>query len=208
MIKMTSQMAKINAQIVRRLRVLRHRHFDSLVFIHINKTGGSSIEKALRIPFEHRTALEKIREIGERRWNKKHTFTVIRNPWDKVVSHYHYRVQTNQTSLRDQSISFRDWVLRSYKHKDPKYYDTPKMFMPQIEWISDQNQHILVDRICRFENLAPDFQQLCEHIGKVVELPHLKVSKRIHYREYYDKETEEVIAECFDKDIRQFEYQF
>jgi len=37
---------------------------DGFLFIHINKTGGSSIEQALKIPQEHATAAEKIAELG------------------------------------------------------------------------------------------------------------------------------------------------
>jgi len=35
---------------------IKHNIIDDFVFIHINKAGGSSIEKALAIPFEHKTA--------------------------------------------------------------------------------------------------------------------------------------------------------
>jgi hypothetical protein len=68
------------------LRAIRNRYLDSYVFIHINKTGGSSIEMALKLRAEHLTVQEKIKEIGVRRWQEKLSFTVVRNPWDKVVS--------------------------------------------------------------------------------------------------------------------------
>jgi len=81
-------MNKVLTKASRIIQSIKYRHFDRFVFIHINKTGGSSIEKALNIPLEHKTALEKISEIGHINWTMKHSFTVIRNPWDKVVSHY------------------------------------------------------------------------------------------------------------------------
>ena len=89
---------------------LRHQFVDKFVFIHINKTGGSSVERALKIPFGHETALEKIARMGRTQWDRRFSFTVIRNPWDKVVSHYHFRVQTNQTNLADNPIQFNEWV--------------------------------------------------------------------------------------------------
>ncbi|MDP7221481.1 MAG: sulfotransferase family 2 domain-containing protein, partial [Arenicellales bacterium] len=138
----------------------------SLIFIHINKTGGTSIEKALRIPSEHKTALEKIVELGRANWDRRFTFAVARNPWDRVVSHYHYRVQTNQTRLADDPIAFSRWVCLAYGQQDPVYYDNPIMFMPQMSWIADHNGNVLVDKTLRFETLSKDFVDLCQTIGK------------------------------------------
>lgn len=194
--------------LIRRWIDWRHRHLDAFFFIHINKTGGSSIKMALKIPSEHKTALEKIEEAGRKTWEKRYTFTVVRNPWDKVVSHYHYRVQTGQTGLSEQPVSFKEWVALTYGKQDPRYYNKPKMFMPQLDWISDQQGNVLVDDICRFENLQEDFQRVCQRIGKEASLPHLKASQRGHYREYYDAETVQIVADWFEKDIQYFEYQF
>lgn len=186
----------------------RHRYFDNFIFIHINKTGGSSIVKSLRIPFDHKTAKQKIEEIGSEHWEKKFSFTVVRNPWDKVVSHYHYRVQTNQTDLGVKNIEFRKWVLSTYGSKDPFYYNNPKMFMPQSDWITGHNGKIIVDHICRFENLNDDFSTICKKLGKKSNLPHLKASKRGHYRNYYDDDTIEIVTNWFEKDIKNFGYRF
>lgn len=186
----------------------KHNQFDSIVFIHINKTGGSSVASSLSLPHEHKTALEKIAELGESRWNSKYTFTIVRNPWDKVVSHYHYRVKTNKTGLNDKPIGFRQWVELSYRNKDPAYYDNPKMFMPQIDWISDAEGQILVDKVCFFETLEKDFNNLCYQLGVTAPLPHLKASNRSHYRDYYDKRTAKIVAQWFAADLEIFGYTF
>jgi len=184
------------------------QHIDNFIFIHINKTGGSSIEKALGLSLEHKTALEKIEEIGYKKWKNCFSFTVVRNPWDKVVSHYHHRVQTNQTDLGVRPVKFKDWVKLTYRDKDSFYYDKPKMFMPQTDWITDHDGQILVDYICRFENISHDFSYVCGILGKTVSLPHIKASKRDHYTVYYDKETIEIIASWFREDIKRFGYEY
>ena len=191
-----------------RLQKARTRYIDKFVFIHINKTGGSSIEKALNLPLEHKTAIEKIRKMGRKRWNSRFTFAVVRNPWDKVVSHYHYRVQTGQTGMGDKHISFPEWVKRAYGAQDPRYYDKPRMFMPQIDWIADSKGNILVDKILHFENINKEFQEAMKTIGKDITLPHTKSSKRGDYREYYDQASIEIIRNWFQKDITAFSYQF
>ncbi|MEA1988675.1 MAG: sulfotransferase family 2 domain-containing protein, partial [Pseudomonadota bacterium] len=93
---------KVKRKVKRKVNSIRHLHFDKFVFIHIGKTGGTSVEKILNIPHEHKIALDKMQEIGIDKWNSKLKFAIVRNPWDKVVSHYHYRVKTNQTQLRDK----------------------------------------------------------------------------------------------------------
>jgi len=192
----------------RAIRFYKYHNFDSFIYIHINKTGGSSIEKALSIPTEHKTALEKIEEIGQKAWNKKYTFTVIRNPWDKVVSQYHYRVNTNQTNLRENPIEFKEWVKRTYGYQDAYYYDTPKMFMPQVDWLTDHSGKILVDEIIHFENLEVEFNEVLEKLGRNKTLPHVKKSNRGNYREYYDDETIEMVRNWFERDIEEFGYQY
>jgi len=187
---------------------LRHRYFDDFVFIHINKTGGSSVEKALKIPFEHKTALEKIDELGRKAWERKFTFAIIRNPWDKVVSHFHWRVKMNTTSLGDQPVPFREWVKLAYGDNDPRYYDIEKMFMPQTDWIADSGGQILVDHTCRFENLNEDFDFVARKLGIDTALPHIKPSKRGNYRDYYDDNTMAIVAQWFAKDIKNFGYEF
>ena len=183
-------------------------HSKEFIFIHINKTGGSSIEQALNLPLDHRTALEKIAEVGRDSWDRLLTFTVVRNPWDKVASHYHYRVETNQTGLGDQHIDFNAWVKRTYGVKDQYYYDKPRMFMPQIDWIADEYGRILVDEIIRFENLKSEFDRVLQKLGISATLPHVKKSDRGNYWEYYDSEAIDIVHKWFERDIELFGYQF
>lgn len=205
---MRSSLIRASNKIVKKIHRLQHKYIDNFVFIHINKTGGSSIEKALKLPLEHKTAQEKIKELGDKNWSNKFTFAVVRNPWDKVVSHYHYRVQTNQTNLGNNPINFKDWVRLAYGEQNPTYYDQPKMFMPQFDWIADNEGRILVNFVGQFENLTEDFNYVCKKLNKTVELQHYKASKRGSYRDYYDDKTIEIIAHWFSKDLEKFEYKF
>jgi hypothetical protein len=177
-------------------------------FVHINKTAGSSIERALGLPFRHRTALELIEELGREEWRRRFTFTVVRNPWDKVVSHYAYRVRTDQTALGDRHLSFAEWVRETYGRRNPAYYDNPKMFMPQVDWISDREGQVLVNFVARFESLERDFATICTRLGRECRLPHLKRSRRGDYHAFYDDESRQTVAAWFDKDLREFAYRY
>lgn len=111
-----------------KLRRWRNHHLSRYVFIHINKTAGSSIEQALELRFEHKTAIEKRSELGSRRWDRPFKFCFVRNPWDRVLSHYSYRVKTNQTGLGNGHLGFNKWVRVAYGERAPQYCDQPKMF--------------------------------------------------------------------------------
>lgn len=199
---------KAGSHHVRRLRVRYFKYFADAAFVHINKTAGSSVERALGLPFQHKTARELRDQIGPRRWTKRFTFTFVRNPWDKVASHYHYRVMTNKTGLATARLPFNDWVVRAYGDRDPHYYDNPKMFMPQNQWIVDEDGEIMVDFIGYFENLEADFRKICDVLRIEARLPHLKRSNRKDYRELYSPEAAEVVACRFAEDLERFGYSF
>ncbi|MCG3169176.1 MAG: hypothetical protein CALGDGBN_00689 [Pseudomonadales bacterium] len=197
------------AKIARHMFKIREKYLSHFVFVHINKTGGTSIAKALRLPLEHRTAHEKLVYMGQERWNKKFSFCFVRNPWDKVVSHYHYRVSTNQSNMAVDAISFGDWVRRAYQNKEPKYFDVPRMFSPQIDWMSDQNGNNIISYAGRYENLQEDFDFVCNKIEIApIKLPHLKASYRSNYQDYYDKQSKFIVASHFRKDIKAFGYYY
>ena len=76
-------------------------HVNKLIFIHIPRTGGSSIEHALvdkdwghidadgndQFFLKHITA-EEARRVYMKEWKGYAKFSVVRNPWDKAVSDY------------------------------------------------------------------------------------------------------------------------
>jgi hypothetical protein len=182
--------------------------WPSYVFIHINKTAGSSIERALLLRFEHRTALEKRAELGDWRWNRAFRFSFVRNPWDKVASHYFYRVKRNVTGLADNPIPFPTWVHLAYEEHDPRYVNRPKMFMPQADWLCDRDGTLLVNYVGRFERLAADFAEVCRILNRPATLPHLKRSGNRDYRRLYDAGARRVVAQAFARDIEMFGYEF
>jgi chondroitin 4-sulfotransferase 11 len=189
---------------------LRQGSNGPFVFIHINKTAGTSIGKAIGLPVKHhQTAREVIAMVGKDKWDKAYKFTLVRNPWDKVVSHYEYRLKRNKTEVASRNISFPEWVKKTYgQDKDPFYYNNPKSFQPQVEWLKDDEDKISVDFVGKFESINEDFNQIKSVIGLDAELPHLNASKRAGYQTYYDDETREIVAHWFREDIEVFGYHF
>ncbi|MEA1989603.1 MAG: sulfotransferase family 2 domain-containing protein, partial [Pseudomonadota bacterium] len=147
-------------------------------------------------------------EIGIDKWNSKLKFAIVRNPWDKVVSHYHYRVKTNQTQLRDKPIPFKEWVKLTYGEQVPFYFNHPEMFIPQLDWITDKEGNIIVDEVIRFENLEQEFHDVMKKLSLNLYLPHVNSTKRGSYRDYYDEETAEIVRSWFMRDIEYFKYTY
>lgn len=193
----------------RKLVFVHTKYFCEFSFIHINKTGGSSIEHALRVPLIHEPATIFRDKIGLARWNKRFSFSIVRNPWDRTVSHYHYRKMTDQTGLGDSSLSFKDWVRMVYVEQSREFVNEEKMFMPQTDWVINENGEIIVDYIGRFEKLDEAWAEICERLGREhIALPHVKKSSRQDYRDYYDQDTREIVENFFKDDIVNFGYSF
>lgn len=184
------------------------RHFRNFTFIHINKNGGRSIEKALGIPTEHRTALEKRAELGNAAWERRFCFAIVRNPWDRVVSQYFFRRAEGKNGLDTGDVPLTEWVRLVYKDRDPRYVDEPLVFEPQWNWMVDESGELILDFIGRFENLAADFAQVCSRIGVDTLLPHVNRTDHEHCREYYDERSIEIVRRYFAVDIEKFDYEF
>jgi chondroitin 4-sulfotransferase 11 len=190
---------------------LRQEWRAPAIFIHINKTAGTSIKDALGLPRHHWSATEYEAEIGRVLYRRRPKFSFVRNPWDRAVSHYAYRVKTDQTGLGDGHLSFDGWIRAVYLDRDPTYVDRPQMFRTQVDWLKSSDGTIDIDFVGRFESMQADFVELCRRLRVApVELPHSNVSRldADSYRDRFDDETAEIIRQYFGDDIERFGYEF
>lgn len=180
------------------------------IFIHINKTAGTSVGRAIGLPVkDHLMATEVIARIGMAAWEQAFKFTVVRNPWDKVVSHYEYRRKKNKTEIATRGVMFSEWVTKTYgPDKDAFYYNNPRSFQPQVEWLKDSEGRVSMDYVIKFESLNEGFNHVKSVIGLDANLPHLNASKRATYQSYFDEETRAIVAHWFREDIEAFDYTF
>lgn len=190
------------------------------IFIHITKTGGSSINKSLgNTSSNHSLWHEYKKDLGKDVWDEYFKFTTVRNLWDRAVSYYNYDKHINY--LNKNVSNFRDYVLyhndlfnnnnkiqERFKPIDGIGYEIWH-FGPQLDWVLDDKENVTVDYIMRFENLKEDFKYVCKKIGKEFSLPHENnLSNRPHYCEYYDDDTKEIIRKWSQKDLDYFGYKF
>ena len=147
--------------------------------------------------------------LGESRWSELFSFAVVRNPWDRAVSHYFHRIKTNQTGMGVAPPPFRDWLRLTIGEQDPVYFDDPKFFGSQSGWLVDESGRVAVDFVCRMETLDDDFETVCRQIGVATSLPHLnRATSRKPYRDMYDRASKELVSQRFARDIELFGYSY
>lgn len=182
------------------------RHRRPFVFIHVNKTGGESVVRALGLRKQHRSAQEKREELGARYWDRKFTFGFVRNPWDRLVSLYSYRRGRNRIPRIDgEQLPFEAWVDRLYGPEAP---ELERFTGPQLWWLVDDRGKVMVDFVGRFERLSEDFSLVAEQFGKDIALPHVNASRRGPYPDYYSDSTRQIVERRFASDIDAFGYKF
>lgn len=133
---------------------------------------------------------EKYHNQFPQKYIKYFKFTFIRNPWDKAVSEWKYF-----NNVLNLNLNLKQSLLSSYPFPDHN--------LDQI--IFTRN----CDFVGRFETLQQDFNIVCDKIGiPRQQLPHTNKTKHIHYTEYYDDETREIVAQKYARDIEYFGYKF
>lgn len=188
--------------------LLRQRLAGQYVFIHINKCGGTSVEAALQIPVKiHDTARLRRLKLGRRRWDAAYSFALIRHPYARVVSHYKYRVRTNQTGLGARPIELNAWVRAALGDKDPAYYDQPRMFAPCFDWVSDEGGRIIVEHVAKLEAIDVEWPVIQARVGSTAPLPLRNVTRSGPGREALDDGARRLIQVHFVKDFEAFGYE-
>lgn len=200
------------------------------IFIHVPKTGGTSIEKALELGGPRHNTARQYKELFPELWESYYSFAFVRNPWDRVLSLYLYRQQIRKLETA-RSTGFKEWLVEraslatecdhealnrefapeylvgtSVRH-DPEGWRVK--FDSAFRMLADQDGQLAVDFIGRFERLQSDFDQVCGKLGIPRRmLPHCNKTLRRPYWFYYDAESRRIVEELFRKDVEHFGYEF
>ena len=185
---------------------IQSRHFLDFVFVHINKCGGTSVERALGVPFlNHRTAEEHRTLIGQKRFDERYRFTVVRNPYERMHSLFLYRHKTLDGPLEYRQQRFREWLEEVRANIAG---ERNKFLAPARDWIVDPSTgEILVEHAYTLETLGEQWPQLRERLPRATALDHLnrKAGTRVA-RELYDESSFATVAELFAEDFALFGY--
>ena len=184
----------------------------------------------------HSTLRRVRRRLGQKIWDDYLKFSITRNPWDLVVSQYHWATRL------DEGQPYKTAVLRSLKRCWTRPLRVRKnlralgasvaqtflrMDVVTFEFFAthmlryynandpfyfDRSGALGLDFLIHYEDLQSDYGSVCERIGlPSSELPSLKTKsrqERRHYSTYYDDRTRELVAKMYHRHIEHFGYRF
>jgi len=214
--------------------IISHKH--QYIFVHIPKTGGTSLTLAL----ENRVGKDdiligdtpkalrrrkRLKDVNSRGRLWKHStltdiyglvsaqdisryfiFTLVRNPWDRMVSYYHW--------LREQGFDHPSVGLA--KALEFSAFLNHPMTVQAVSasayssYLKDEDGHERCDMFLRLEHLAEDLPALAERLGfRLPEMPHSNPSQRLaDWRGYYSDHDADLIGRMCSADIERFGYRF
>ena len=186
--------------------MINNKH--KFLFIHVPRTGGSSIESQFNYKEKrkHWTLSDWKNMLDPDIFEGYFKFSFVRNPWDAIISKYLDIWFTDKYPGgpigKKAGKSLRYFL---------KHYRTPKH--EHGETFFDYFDPEQIDFVGRFENREDDINYISQKIGFQLDPSvHTKKQQQLYskkqYAEYYDDETREIVAERYAKDIEYFGYKF
>ncbi|MGY5850386.1 sulfotransferase family 2 domain-containing protein [Salegentibacter sp. F14] len=213
--------------------MISHQH--KTIFIHIPKTGGSSIYKFFHpdvplIPdtpnynihygwcpkrkfyLQHATAFQLLDTglISKEIWNKYFKFTIVRNPWDRSYSDYLWAMRTS--AIKD---SFRNYITaggdfeKIFSNQDHPGYKGDHL-KQQKDFFEEKGIYS-VDYVGSFEKLPSHMKFISKKVGlnKKFDIKiNESTSRHSHYSFFYTKTRKKLVEQYYHDDIVRFNYTF
>lgn len=206
--------------------IISQRH--KFIFAAIPKTGTHSVRRALRahlgdgdheqvglfvqkrLPIAELAALEHGHiSLMEARpfldaafFASALKFAFVRNPFDRFVSYCAFMTREDDVFARRP----RD-VMRHFLFEDRPLDHL--LFQPQHTFVTDRDGRLLADEIGRVEDMQASYDRICRRIG-IPSAPLERVNGSTHgtFRDYYDSELIDGVADLYRRDLELFGYSF
>jgi len=198
-------------------------HEKEVLFVHIPKTAGMSIEHALgmrlRWPqldrkvifgpckghqLQHLTCRQIIEYgfLDSIRFRRYYKFSFVRNPYDRLVSEYIFDKKWNEKTKNMELKEFLNYLSEQLDSEIIKAH-----YRPQVDFIFDDNNDLIVNFVGRFESLIYDWGKVMNKSNAdLPELPHINKGDRLHYMEYFDADTIAMANKLYAVDFKKLGY--
>ena len=179
-------------------------------FIHIPKTAGIAVSKWIvdnKLPVLIGPAgIPKVVEGIPRAYHKTaqwylnngetgiEMFSIVRNPYDRAVSHYHYH-------LKKGSIP----SLTTFKEFVKQKIAPGTGFQPQYTFICDDSGNLLINKFFKYESFESDIQKYLNCQNKITTINE-STPTDLNYQDFYTDELKFIIENVYATDFKLFGY--
>lgn len=199
--------------------MISHKH--KCIFIHIQRTGGTSIEEwicgkdwwGVEKETKHLLASQ-AKEIYKKYWNSYFKFSIVRNPLDRMVSltlkhpkHHNLKLSNNKIDVSGYKNKYGYPLTLEY---DWRFYKKENI-LKQNHIQNCVYKNILdeeLDYIGYFENYKETINFLKNklNINKEFNIHKQKTNNRKRYNYYYTPKIIEEIRDLYKEDLKEFNY--
>jgi len=197
-------------------------HNKKIVFLHIPKTGGTTISKMLNDCADvtvFNGGANKVGQFGqikecypEINSDSYRFVSIVRNPYDRFISGWKYCIKNNFCNFSlDRMIRF---IVKDAEIMKNSGFDSYLKKLRFIYWhvAMSQTQHLELlknmYKIYRFEDFENSVRDILLLFGvkKNVDIPHYYRSDRRNYANYLKKKHYSAINMVFEEDFSNFGY--
>jgi len=162
-----------------------------LIYFDVPKSASSSIRRAF-FGNDHRVSMSDPQYALE----DYYTFTVVRNPWSRMVSNWKmftkqpFRIKQLQSMTDEDLTEFEDFVAFAERIEN-HHWQPQSLYVPQA-----------IDFIAKMESLEDDLAQMAMGYGAALPaVGHLNKTTHSHYTDYYTENLAERVGEMHAEDV-------
>ena len=195
----------------------------NILFIHVPKTGGTKIENELKKKYEQNlynnkignnlldtpfnnsslqhqfySTIYKYRDILNVNFDKIKIFSIVRNPYNRVISDLFWYRLIEENFTKNQVFNI---IKNKYLYRN----DLDNHNLPQYKFITDENLNLYKNiKVFKTENLNENNNELNEYLDVDIDIKRKNVNR--NYMKYLNKKSISLINTFYDIDFKLFNY--